>query len=78
VLRIRLMRVTLKGISHPEVLNADSREANGIKTPQKTRNSSQKEFVDWFPFCLQTLSKLHIFVVAFTRVQIGAQSAVNS
>jgi hypothetical protein len=45
VLRIRLMRATLKGISHREVLNAASREANGIKMLQRTRDSSQKQFV---------------------------------
>jgi hypothetical protein len=68
------MRTTLKGISHSEVLNAASREANGIKTLQRTRHSSQKHFVasttGWFLFCLQTPSKLRIFVVAFTRLQI--------
>jgi hypothetical protein len=36
---------TLKGISHREVRNAASREANGIKTLQRTRDSSQKQFV---------------------------------
>jgi len=45
VLRIRLICATLKGISHREVLNAASREANGIKTLQRTRDSSQKQFV---------------------------------
>jgi len=35
----------IKGISHREVLNAASREANGIKTLQRTRDSSQKQFV---------------------------------
>ena len=55
VLRIRLMRATLKGISHREVLNAASREANGIKMLQRTRDSSPKQFVVsthrcWFPF----------------------------
>ena len=45
VLRIRLMRATLKGISHREVLNAASHEANGIKMLQRTRDSSQKQFV---------------------------------
>ena len=45
VLRIRLMRATLKGISHREVLNAASREANGIKMLQRIRDSSQKQFV---------------------------------
>jgi hypothetical protein len=43
VLRIRLMCATLKGISHREVLNAASREANGIKMLQRTRHSSQKQ-----------------------------------
>lgn len=42
MLRIRLMCATLKGISHREVLNAASREANGIKMLQRTRDSSQK------------------------------------
>ena len=32
-----------KGISHHEVLNAASREANGIKMLQRTRDSSQKQ-----------------------------------
>jgi hypothetical protein len=35
----------IKGLSHREVLNAASREANGIKTLQRTRDSSQKQFV---------------------------------
>jgi hypothetical protein len=61
------MRTTLMGLNHREVLNAASREANGIKTPQKTRNSSQKQFVDGFSFCLQTLTKLHTLVVALIR-----------
>ena len=44
VLRIRLMCATLKGISHQrKVLNAASREANGIKMLQRTRDSSQKQ-----------------------------------
>ena len=43
VLRIRLMCASLKGISHREVLNAASREANGIKMLQRTRDSSQKQ-----------------------------------
>jgi hypothetical protein len=38
------MCATPKDISHREVLNAASREANGIKT-QRTRDSSQKQFV---------------------------------
>jgi hypothetical protein len=38
------MCATLKGISHREVLNAASREANGIKMLQRTRDSSQKQF----------------------------------
>jgi hypothetical protein len=33
------MCTTLKGISHREVLNAASREANGIKMLQRTRDS---------------------------------------
>jgi hypothetical protein len=37
VLRVRMMRATLKGISHREVLNTASRGANGIKTLQRTR-----------------------------------------
>jgi hypothetical protein len=49
------MCATLKGISHREVLNAASREANGIKMLQRTRDSSEKQFVasthrGWFPF----------------------------
>jgi len=65
------MCATLKGISHREVLNAASREANGIKMPQRTRDSSQKQFAAsrkvGFPFRLRTLSKLHIFVVALSQ-----------
>jgi hypothetical protein len=45
MLRIRLICAILKGISHREVLSAASREANGIKTLQRTRDSSQKQFV---------------------------------
>jgi hypothetical protein len=37
------MCATLKGISHREVLNAASREANGIKMLQRTRDNSQKQ-----------------------------------
>jgi hypothetical protein len=43
------MCATLKGISHREVLNAASREANGIKMLQRTRDSSQKQFVASHP-----------------------------
>jgi len=43
------MCATLMGISHREVLNAASREANGIKMLQRTRDSSQKQFVASHP-----------------------------
>lgn len=45
MLRIQRMSATLKGISHREVPNAASREANGIKMLQRTRDNSQREFV---------------------------------
>src|SRR5215471_14692231 len=62
---------------------AASREANGIKTLQRTRDSSQKQFVaSTHPDGSLSVCRLYVssnfFVVAFTCVQIAAQSAVNS
>ncbi len=45
MLRIQRMSATLKGISHREVPNVASREANGIKMLQRTRDNSQRQFV---------------------------------
>jgi hypothetical protein len=39
------MCAILKGTSHREVPNAASREANGIKMLQRTRDNSQRQFV---------------------------------
>jgi hypothetical protein len=44
VLGTRLMCAILKGISHSEVLNAVSHEANGIKMLQRTRDNTQRQF----------------------------------
>ena len=81
MLRIRLKCATLKGISHREVLNAASREANGIKMLQRTRDSSQKQFVastHWvgsLSDCTFTRELDEVKRGTFTtRMQIAAQS----
>jgi hypothetical protein len=63
VLQIRLMRTTLKGISHREVLNAASHEANGIKTLQRTRDSCGLLMADQ-PSCKKRLCAVWRFFAA--------------